>query len=34
MSGGYYVALSGMRARLDQLDRLSEDLANAGTAGF
>ena len=34
MSGGYYIALSGMRARLDQLDRLSEDLANAGTAGF
>ncbi|MFA5907792.1 MAG: flagellar hook basal-body protein [Vicinamibacterales bacterium] len=34
MSGGYYIALSGMRARLDQLDRLSEDLANTGTAGF
>lgn len=34
MSGGYYIALSGMRTRLDQLDRLSEDLANAGTAGF
>lgn len=34
MSGGYYVALSGMRARLDQLDRLSEDLANASTIGF
>jgi flagellar basal-body rod protein FlgF len=34
MSGGYYVALSGMRSRLDQLDRLSEDLANASTVGF
>lgn len=34
MSGGYYVALSGLRARLDQLDRLSEDLANASTVGF
>jgi flagellar basal-body rod protein FlgF len=34
MSGGYYVALSGMRARLDQLDRLSEDLANSSTVGF
>lgn len=34
MAGGYYIALGGMRSRLDQLDRLSEDLANAGTAGF
>jgi len=34
MSGGYYIALSGMRSRLDQLDRLSEDLANASTVGF
>ncbi len=34
MSGGYYVALSGMRSRLDQLDRLSEDLANSSTIGF
>ena len=34
MSGGYYVALSGMRSRLDQLDRLSEDLANSSTVGF
>jgi flagellar basal-body rod protein FlgF len=34
MPGGQYVALSGMRQRLDQLDRLSIDLANAGTAGY
>lgn len=34
MSGGYYVALSGMRSQISQLDRLSEDLANAQTAGF
>lgn len=34
MPGGYYVALSGMRTRLDQLDRLSEDLANSATSGF
>ena len=34
MPGGYYVALSGMRTRLDQLDRLSADIANAGTAGY
>ena len=29
-----YVALSGMRTRLDQLDRLAADIANAGTAGY
>ena len=29
MSGGYYIALSGMRTRIDQLDRLAEDLANS-----
>ncbi len=34
MSGGYYVALSGMRTQIGQLDRLSEDLANSQTAGF
>jgi flagellar basal body rod protein FlgG len=34
MAGGYYAALSGMRARLDQLDRLADEIANAGTAGF
>jgi flagellar basal-body rod protein FlgF len=32
--GGHYVALSGMRARLDQLDRLADEIANAGTAGY
>ncbi|MGE0813505.1 MAG: flagellar hook-basal body protein [Vicinamibacterales bacterium] len=34
MAGGHYVALSGMRTRLDELDRLASDLANAGTAGY
>ena len=34
MSGGYYIALSGMRAQVNQLDRLAEDLANSATAGF
>ena len=34
MPGGHYVALSGMRARLDQLDRLADEIANAGTAGY
>ncbi len=34
MAGGHYIALSGMRARLDELDRLSSDIANAGTAGY
>jgi flagellar basal body rod protein FlgG len=34
MAGGYYAALSGMRTRLDQLDRLADEIANAGTAGF
>ena len=34
MSGGYYIALSGMRTRLDQLDRLADEIANAGTAGY
>jgi flagellar basal body rod protein FlgG len=34
MAGGYYVALSGMRTRLDQLDRLAADIANAGTSGY
>ena len=29
MAGGYYTALSGMRARLDALDRLASDIANA-----
>jgi len=34
MPGGQYISLSGMRLRLDELDRLSTDLANAGTAGY
>jgi flagellar basal body rod protein FlgG len=34
MAGGYYAALSGMRTRLDTLDRLASDIANAGTAGY
>jgi flagellar basal body rod protein FlgG len=34
MSGGYYVALSGMRTQIGQLDRLAEDLSNSATAGF
>jgi len=34
MAGGAYVALTGMRTRLDQLDRVAADLANAGTAGY
>jgi flagellar basal-body rod protein FlgF len=34
MAGGSYVALSGLRTRFEQLDRLSSDIANAGTAGY
>ena len=34
MPGGSYSALSGMRARLDELDRLAADLANVNTAGY
>jgi flagellar basal-body rod protein FlgF len=34
MAGGYYIALSGMRARLDALDRLASDIANVSTAGY
>jgi flagellar basal-body rod protein FlgF len=34
MAGGQYVALSGMRTRVDQLDRLAADIANASTAGY
>ena len=34
MPGSQYIALSGMRSRLDELDRLSSDLANIGTAGY
>jgi flagellar basal body rod protein FlgG len=34
MAGGHYTALSGMRARLDALDRLAADIANASTSGY
>jgi flagellar basal-body rod protein FlgF len=34
MAGGQYIALSGMRSRLDELDRLAADIANAATAGY
>lgn len=34
MAGGYYTALSGMATRLDALDRLASDIANASTAGY
>ena len=29
MAGGYYAALSGMRSRMETLDRLASDIANA-----
>jgi flagellar basal-body rod protein FlgF len=34
MPGGAYSALSGMRTRLEELDRLAADLANVSTAGY
>jgi flagellar basal-body rod protein FlgF len=34
MSGGIYSALSGMRVRLDDLDRVASDLANVNTSGY
>jgi flagellar basal body rod protein FlgG len=34
MAGGAYAALSGLRARVEQLDRLASDIANAGTSGY
>ena len=34
MAGSYYIALSGMRARLDALDRVASDIANVDTAGY
>ena len=33
-SGSQYIALSGLRARVDALDRLATDIANVGTAGY
>jgi flagellar basal-body rod protein FlgF len=34
MSGSQYIALSGLRARADDLDRIAADIANIGTAGY
>jgi flagellar basal body rod protein FlgG len=34
MAGGAYVALSGLRARSEHLDRLAADIANAATSGY
>ena len=34
MSGSQYIALSGLRARVDELDRIATDIANIGTAGY
>lgn len=34
MSSGAYAALSGLRTRMEQLDRLASDIANAGTSGY
>jgi flagellar basal body rod protein FlgG len=34
MAGGAYVALSGLRARSEHLDRLAADIANASTSGY
>lgn len=34
MPGTQYVALSGLRSRLDELDRLAADIANISTPGY
>lgn len=34
MPGSHYIALSGLRTRVDSLDRLAADLANIGTMGY
>ena len=34
MPGSQYIALSGLRARADELDRLAADIANVGTSGY
>jgi flagellar basal body rod protein FlgG len=31
---GQYIALSGLRARMDELDRLAGDIVNIGTTGY
>jgi len=34
MAGGIYSALSGLQSRSTRLDRIAEDIANAGTSGY
>jgi flagellar basal body rod protein FlgG len=34
VAGDAYIALSGLRTRAEQLERLAADIANAGTAGY
>jgi flagellar basal-body rod protein FlgF len=34
MAGGIYSALSGLQSRATRLDRVAEDIANAGTSGY
>jgi len=34
MAGGTYTALSGLRTRMEQLDRLASDIANVKTSGY
>jgi flagellar basal body rod protein FlgG len=34
MAGGAYAALSGLRTRIEQLDRLAADIANVNTVGY
>ena len=34
MPGSQYIALSGLRTRIDHLDRLASDLANVGSTGY
>lgn len=34
MPGTQYIALSALRSRLDELDRLASDIANVGTNGY
>jgi flagellar basal-body rod protein FlgG len=34
MAGGAYAALSGLRTRVEQLDRIASDIANVNTSGY
>jgi flagellar basal-body rod protein FlgG len=34
MAGGAYAALSGLRTRIEQLDRIASDIANVNTSGY